>query len=527
MNQENLNDDPALTKALNELGRVVNLISTYGKHHRAAKDSIPRTLAALNQLFENRKSILIGVFNGIMTVDGQMIKTEGSLQKSLERRLVRLNITGLRLAKGISEDELQKLIELLSVNSGEAFEKELSDNSLEHINTEQTQYRAVQENQTVANKSDLLGMYNDGVLVLDDDLSSPPPNDLHIDQIIAFLKGDIGANESTEPLKAAATNPDQLGCLIMEAAAIRQSASTLAGESFNDIILGCLRRTYDGLRKQTEFQTPKGKAELKKALLLLEKSLLDKMRTLTGAEDSELDRKIDQAIRGMNDSLDLEIAAAEYMEHSEAVKISKAQLHDLIQRQGYESSKEVLKEAGLPSSEWHKIIVENTKTAEHLPPSLSDGLNTLTSLFEQLERLMESQPEEAQVKNLLQRANENLSSSADSTKEKLEALSSTIGGYAQNMPHEELLTTMAEITQELMQPLTAVNISLEMLLRGYVGTMSLEQIDLLSIASRSVEHLEFLMEMLLEIVGCPRNKGTDSRFHTTSDRVHDARDENG
>jgi hypothetical protein len=313
MHQENPIDDAALAKALNELGQVVSLISTYGRHHRAAKESIPRTLAALNSLFSGRRSILIGVFNGIMTVDGQMIKTEGSLQKSLERRLVRLNITGLRLSKGISEDELHKLIELLSVNTGEAFEKELCDSSLKHINTEHTQYCAVQPDQTVAKKSDLLGTYNDGVLVIDDGLSVPCQNDLHVEQIIAFLKGDIGANESPQQLKTAATNPDQLGGLIMEAAAIRQSTSNLSGESLNDIILGCLRRTYEGLRKQSESQTKEGKTELKKALLLVEKSLLDKMRTLTGAEDSELDRQIDQAIRGMNDSHDFEIAATEDM----------------------------------------------------------------------------------------------------------------------------------------------------------------------------------------------------------------------
>ncbi|MBN2684655.1 MAG: hypothetical protein JXR40_05205 [Pontiellaceae bacterium] len=523
MNQKNPNSDPALAKALNELGRVVNLISTYGKNHRASKESIPRTLAALHALFETRSSMLLGVFNGVMTVDGQMVKTEGSLQKSLERRLVRLNITGLRLKKGISEEELHELIELLSTNTAEAFEKELSEHSLAHINTEHTQYCAIQENQTVANKSDLVGMYENGVLVINDDLAPPPQNDLHIDQIIAFLKGDVGTNENTEPLKTAATHPDQLGNLIMEAAAIRQSTATLSGESLNDIILGCLRRTYEGLRKQTDFQTKQGKTELKKALLLLEKSLLDKMRTLTGAEDADLDRKIDQAIRGMNETLDLEIAATEYMEHSEAIKISKTQLQDLICRQGSGSVKKVLREAGLPPAEWHKFVIENSSQTEQLPPSLSDGLSTLTSLFEQLERLMESKPEGTQVKNLLQRANDNLSSSADSTKEKLEALSSTIGGYAHSMPREELLSSLAEITQELMQPLTAINISLEMLLLGYVGHMPDEQVDLLSVAARSGEHLEFLMEMLLEIVGCPINKGTDRRFHTTSDQVHDAK----
>ena len=87
------------------------------------------------------------------------------------------------------------------------------------------------------------------------------------------------------------------------------------------------------------------------------------------------------------------------------------------------------------------------------------------------------------------------------------------------MSREELLTALSEVAQELMQPLTAVNASLEMMLNGFVGSITDEQQDLLSLAANSGEHLKFLMNMLVDIVGCPTNKGVDNRFHTTSEQV--------
>ena len=56
-------------------------------------------------------------------------------------------------------------------------------------------------------------------------------------------------------------------------------------------------------------------------------------------------------------------------------------------------------------------------------------------------------------------------------------------------------------------------------LNGFVGDITEEQRDLLGVAANSGEHLKYLMKELIDIVGCPTNKGVDNRFHTTSDEV--------
>lgn len=531
-------EDPSLLEALNALGRSVNIVSTYGNHHPAFQQAVASTFLSMQSLFMERKKVNIGAFNGVMTVNETPIQAIGTLLKSLERRLNRLQITGLRIAQGISEAELTKLAELLACNEVENFNAGMSQAGLPHISSENTRFQAVHDGQTVANNGDLAGAGGNGVLVLDDDSGDAEGTgqgaaSIHVEQIVAFLKGDIAHDDEGvgEALTELASDPARLGQMIMESVAIRQAASELSGESLNDVILGCLRRTYDGLRKQPAFQCSEGVADLKKALLLLEESILDKMRDLAGESNPEMDRQIVQAIREMDENLGFELAANEYMEHRDAIEENKRQLQNYVQTKGVGPAEELLANTDFPSSDWRRIVVESHHPATGASqPPIAAGLSTLTMVFEKLETLMKSNESDAsKVKDLLGQANHNLDDTIGSTKEKLEHLSlqvlnthedtGTIGGQAARMDRKELLSSIAEIAQELMQPLTAISASLEMMLDGYVGSINLEQRTILDLANNSSEHLSFLMRELITIVGCPTNKGTDDRFHTTSEQV--------
>jgi len=530
-------EDAALLDALNALGRSINISATYGSRHPAFQQATAAALVAMQTLFIDRKKVSLGAFNGVMTVDEVPISAVGTLLKSLERRLVRLRITGLRIACGISETELTKLAELLTNNEAEDFNAGISQSGLSHIATEATRFQAVHEGQTVTNEGALSGAGGNGILVLEDDLTDPGSGEgdgsgeasVHVEQIVAFLQGDLDVEDGNiaEELTELASDPAKLGQMIMESVAIRQSAAELSGESLGDIVLGCLRRTYDGLRKQPAFKTKEGTADLQKALLLLEESILDKMKGMAGESDPEVDRQIVQAIREMDENLGFELAANQYMEHREGIEENKRQMEDYIRTKGAGVAEELISDADFPPTEWRRIVVESRSADHHGSPApITEGLNTLATVFDKLEHLMKSdKTDEHQVKDLLGQANDNLDDTIDSTKEKLDVLSKqledtgTIGGQGRGMSRKEILSSIAEISQELMQPLTAINASLEMMLGGYVGEIRPEQRNMLDIANSSGAHLTFLMKALIEIVGCPANKGIDDRFHTTSEKV--------
>lgn len=526
-------DDNAVVHALNEVSRSINISGTYGKNHPATKHTLEKALAALTLLFLKRKRIFIGGFGGTLTVDEAPVLAEGTLLKSLERRLVRLRITGLRIGNGITFDELAQLVELLSCNEADAFAKGMAKARLPHIVADDVSFQAVRKGQTVAKASDVsVNGRNHGVLVLDDtefgeeDATSSP---IQVQQIVAFLKGDIDADAEGvgKGLAEAMSDPTRLGQMIMESVRIRQSMSEFSGETLSDIVLGCLRRTYDGLRKQPAFQTPGGVADLRKALLLLEESVLEKMRKLAGDAHPELDRQIVQAIREMDETLAFEMAAHEYMQHRQALEQNKQELQSYVHSHGADAAAQAFAEHGFPPAEWKKIVIETHRnTMRDANPPIASGLNTLAMVFEKLENLMRSKETGGSgVKDLLGQASENLDDTIYSTRAKLDSLSrqlgkgGTIGGQGRDMKQEELLAALSEVAQELMQPLTAINASLEMMLGGYVGGVTDDQRDLLELASNSGEHLNYLMRELIGIVGCPENKGVDRRFHTTSEQV--------
>ncbi len=526
-------DDQLLNAALTALGRSINIISTYGNQHPAFEQSIASAHGAMQELFSDRKKVSIGAVNGNLTVDQIPIIASGTLLKSLERRLVRLRITGLQLARNTPEDELSQLVELLATNEAEDFDASLGQASLSHITCKKTHYEAVHDGQTVANKGDLAGAAGNGVLVLEDGLEGGEGDgdggsSVHVDQIVAFLKGDVESDEGHvgEELSKLASDPNRLGEIIMESVAIRQQASELSGESLNDVVLGCLRRTFDGLRKQPISQGSEGIANLQKSLLLLEESMLDKMRLLAGDADPELDRQIVQAVREMDEKLGFELAANQYVEHREALEENTNQLKSYVQKKGVGEAEDLLANTDFPPSDWRRIVVDSRGAGSDAPPPIAAGLSTLATVFEKLESLMKSDKTDGnRMKALLGQASDNLDDSLDSTKEKLQALSQqlddtgTIGGHGKEMSRKELLSSIAEISQELMQPLTAIHASLEMMIGGYVGEVTLEQRNMLDIANNSGAHLTFLMQELIAIVGCPTNKGVDERFHTTSEKV--------
>jgi len=535
-------EDEALINALNELGRSINIATTYGHQHPAVEAAVVTAEVALNTLFSQRKKVIIGVFNSFLTIDGVPVRANGTLLKSLERRLDKFCVTGLKISRGITRNELTELVHLFSKRETGEFQKRMDSANLSHITSENTTFKAVHEGEHVVHEADLGNMGGHGVHQLDDGSFSieetnaaAAESSIHVDQIVAFLQGDVDMSENgnvAEGLSELASDPEKLGRIIMESVSIRQKVTDLNGESLGDIILGSLRRTYDGLHNQNTFQNPDGKADLRKSMLLLEKNLLERMRDLGGKANPELDRQIVQAIQEMDEELGFEMAALQYMEYRDAIEERKIELQEYIKSHGAEVAEELIADTDFPSSEWRRLVMGSEKETHHLV----DGLSTLTTVFERLEKMMKSKDADgSSVKDLLGQATENLDDTLFTTKEKLDVLSQqlkdgetgTIGGHGRNMTQDELLAALAEVAQELMQPLTAITASMEMMLGGFVGEITLDQRDLLDLAANSGEHLKYLMKELINIVGCPANKGVDSRFHTTSDQVVQLRDAEG
>lgn len=529
--------DPLLDQALQALGKALNIYAVYGEKHPVAQESLGSSYDAFTLLFDERPNVLLGAFNGLMTVDGQSISVSGVLKKGLEKRLVNLKITGLKINRGITRDEFRQLVNMLNQGEEAAFKKSLEESGMEHVGNEKTTYQAVHEGEKVvragAGTSKLSGMDDEITAYFEAQQKQQAGggSSVQVEQIIAFLKGDVGGSQAvSDQLAETIDDPNKLAGLILESTAVRQSVDVLQGETLADVVLGCLRKTYESLKLQPDFQGEAGTASLKKAMLLLERSILDRMRNFFGKSDSVRDGRIIKAIQSMNEDMDLEMLAASYMEQRHAVRQSTDQIIKYIQSRGVQQARDRLSAVGLSSDEWRQMVVQSKRSSGQAGDgsgpewSLSANLGTLSMVLEKLEGLMRTdQPAGSRVKELVDEAHTNVSSLAESTQKKIQSLGElirheegrndkTVEGAGIQMNASDLLATLAEIAQELAQPLTAINTSLEMILYGYAGQVNHDQKNLLQLATGSAEHMHYLMEQLLGIVGYPTNLGVDERF---------------
>ena len=80
-----------------------------------------------------------------------------------------------------------------------------------------------------------------------------------------------------------------------------------------------------------------------------------------------------------------------------------------------------------------------------------------------------------------------------------------------DMSRRRLLELLAEITQEIFQPLSVIRGTNEMLLRGVLGVIAADQAAMLQLSEASTERMQHLAEQLRDICGNPKGRSPDAK----------------
>lgn len=527
-------------QVLNELSRSINISTTYGENHSAAISAVETTASAMNQLFEKRAHLKIGTCDSILMIDEIATKTTGTLMIALERRLERLKIHCLSIKQGITKTEIQQLVHLLTLKKPSDFQYGINLTHLPHINYPNAQ-SSTHKTENITPTNNTTNKTNTTKNVPNTPQAPSSLAKINIKQTLAFLKGETGADtpETIQEFEEMALIPSQLASALTNSIAICYSTAGASEKSLRQITLDFLKKTYNTLRNRPVFQSSEGKEKLSKALQGFEKSFLMELHSKPLKNNVELDQEIILFIKTMKESLDFEAAAIQYHNHMLAMEKEKETMLSFCKNHGEKTANHLIANTKLPLAQWHQVIAEDVghdTSGQNSDNSEQNVDDSLATVFEKLEHaIQDNELHEEEVKSLLEKANTNLDDTVDTTRDKLDQLSKqlqvakagTIGGQGRKMEQRELLAALAEVAQELMQPLTAINASLEMMLNGFVGEITNDQRDLLDLASDSGEHLKYLMKGLIGIVGCPTNKGVDSRYHTTSGQVVQRQEANG
>lgn len=509
---------PELRSMLMSIGRGLGTVSVYGPAHPSVEQIVSLSFDELQKALANKKKISIGTFNGALAVDGEPVNVKDIPIRTLERRLVAMKISHLSLQAGLSKEELKNLLAALCAPSGEKMKETLSGAAMSHVALKDVKYVALHEGEEKTGKGGGKGRGGSGSAETEE---IPPAQ---IQQIIAFLKGNSGDPESNEALKQAVSDPEKLGQMIMEAASIRQAGTDVqAGESLADIVIGCLRRTYDGLRKEKDFQSARGKANLAKAMMLLEKNVLDKIHHALGKQNPQIDKRIIDAIREMEEDRQFDLLTTHYFNQSQKLEDAEKKIIAAIQKQGAMKAKELFEDSGLPPSEWQRLMV--AAGAEDSSPKRGGGagggeggsasapvdLSALAVVLEKLDHLMDVDQQDPEVvKEAVSSSQEGIMNYTDRIESRIQELEgqidvrdqkrATLDAHADHLEKDDLLIEVSNLTMALIQPLTVVNASVESAMK--TGDKDLHE-ELLQLAHVSGERMESLTKRMMKLVGYP------------------------
>jgi len=507
---KHMNEKPKATSLPSELknvlmliGRGLGTVSVYGTRHPSVDQIVGKTFKSLQKALKNRESIAIGSFHGSLTVDDEPITAREVPIRTLEKRIIAMKISHLTLHAGLSQDELKQLLAALCSPSDIEMKEALSGSGLEHVELEDVKYVILREGEEKTGKGG----------ALPEPVEIPPAQ---VSQIVAFLKGAASDKESIEGIKKALSDPEKLGQIIMEAAAIRQAGIDVqSGESLADIVIGCLRRTYDGLRKEKEFKSIRGKTNLSKAMMLLEKNVLDKIHKALGKEHPEIDDRILDAIREMETEHEFNVLSAHYFAQNKKMQKAEGQMIEAIQSGGAEKAQEQFESSDIAPKDWQRLMVQ----AGAEPAGKGGGggapegldMSALAVVLQKLENLMEMENwEPAQVEAELETAKNRLTTYTDQIELRIEELEgqvclddstpATLEDHADKFNRDELMMEVSNLTLALVQPLTVINASVEAAMRQ-AGEETRK--DLLDLAHMSGQRMQALAKRLMILVGYP------------------------
>jgi len=367
-----------------------------------------------------------------------------------------------------------------------------------------------------------------------------------VENVLAFLKGDVEkASESMlDRIDEIASDSRKLVELIMKAADIREQPEEVEhGESLASIVVGSLRRVMQTVMTTPSAGTKKGRKRIAKTLVMLERDMLDTLRAMAGEADLDAMSTVSAAIRDIRDEVEIEDLADDYIKKRRAMEQSEERVLRYMRSKGLEdvvdsSLKQRLTDDGLDHGEFQDLVrrsgtqSELTASAPGTPGSEFSALQHIAVLLSRLQNIVDKvgdQVQEEEATKLVETAvsvQQAVATATEGTERKIQQLADEIeeekkaeeseGGEEEPSPgapprmsRSRMLEILAEIVQELCQPLSVINCTLQMMLTGKLGDVSESQTAMIKLAQESSDRIKMLTDSLRRISGEPETLSPD------------------
>lgn len=556
------------------VGMIVNnTMNSYWLSASDTKNAIDECYAVLGTVFESSgKEVMFTVVNETVTVDNETFADEDHLITVFIEHLRACDITSFALKKGMPRDEFGKLIEILDARPDEiemlgGFASLLEQFELTHARAIAVRYERVTDDDAVVSKEQL------GADVLTDEevaqkiLEFLKDTDAGGEQVAKILREAAANPEKMADLILEASGGEGEG--EGEAEAVEETKEEI------EAVVAKLQHTFETLLADPAAQTPTGKKRLLTTIGKLEKEMLKKLKdagkvksakavadaVAVMRDELKMEALAAEYMKKRKAIVESERRILRYMKAKGLDKVAETELE------------EKLAEAGLDGQGWNELVVKSGGPGAPGVPGAGGGLaglgaalgipgmgggpggpeggagagagtgpgvgfgftdlsmGQLATLLDHLEGKIKQAEEGAvspdDVKDIagtMEQVNKEMDTLLESTEQKLtalvgEVLSEEAGGdeelrekKSRGLTKRDVLRILAEIVQELFQPLSVVNCSIDMVVSKALGEVTSSQVDMLKLAREGTSRIQVLIDDLNKISGLPDTKTPDKKI---------------
>ena len=515
---------------IRSLGSVFDNRKLYGVSHKVTVRSLENAFEAFSQFLSKEHELIFTVSPDDLHINHQIVEAKNALMLGVVDMFRTHEISTMTILKDLSPDEFLRLVDLIAqepeavaVSGGIA--SLLNNDDFPHIGSRNVKYVELSEEEVVVRKDDVAvgSDHNESDALVMDYLTGESDG-------LLYSPGSAVVDGFQELID----KPAELGKIIVQSAASSSdvdivSDKSLSANAVKDLIDGIvesLNKTFDILKNDKSNHSQKGKKRLSKYLKILEGDLEKFIKdTISTIEDKNLN-PICCAVDAMTDELEIDALATEYLRKRKLIEVSENHLIKYIEHHDHNNDDELkskLLEGGLSPHSWEMLMVasgksksigekwiQNTKLPEFKP--LQDKLIQLSRIFCNVDPEHATTPE--QLQKVISQVEEHLEKLIKNTERRIRVILKRIIAdenssesreteSSKKLTRHQLLELIAEIVQELYQPLSVVQCVLQSTLSKRSDMNSAEQIEFLELANRSAQRLTALISELYTVVGNP------------------------
>ncbi len=500
-------------EALRSLALALGHATVYGPTHRMTAAAIEQAHRQLATALGTQPSMTIGLLDDNLLINDHRIDPRGPIQRSLIPAMRSLNLDTFSIDHSLSLESLTRLLQILAKGSqyqpGEVsratFQRALQVSDVRGVNVHHITYQKVRDDQQVIAKTEATAT------------SDATQQLVAATGVLSEFLQALGVGDRKRAATAVTKlmdDPEDLARALMHA--VRKFQQT-----GDEDATGTLAERLAGAMEGALQNLPNTPTAFRAAIRQIEqaKQLFDggtqQFPWLGEQSKVAIESVLDEATQALN----VEILAEEYRKRKEALKKSEKQIARFIRAKGPETVEQSdlpdrLTRSGMSFGQWCDILaVANRRTSKHRRGAI-DRLGTLArQIGETADRDATAPMIEALIGQLPAAVKE-IDTASNKLMERIgewvaamheeEAAALSSAPDQRRRKRLELLAKLAEIAQELCQPLTVISASIDMVAGNYLGEVNEAQIGMLKLAAEGAERMRKLAYKLMEIANVPK-----------------------